>query len=619
MKAKKLISRFMVVAFMATTCFSFAPVNAATKKNTKAVVVKPKVQLASVLKKEYSIGEKVFFQVKTPNYSGKVQYTVKLFNSTKNKAITSKYYTDLSVANGAKPYSIGWRISEPGTYFMTIYVKRSGVKVSYDSYVKTIYFLVKKPAPVETEKKISVVLDKEGQVYDGSLIAKNIVIEDVTIKANNVTVKNVKTQGTVTVDPGTNGNADLENVEASKVVVLSGGANSIHLNNTKAKDLEVKSKSNVRIEIKGNTEFEKTRVESSSILEAKAGNFGKVEIAPQNKEDKIVFKGNFKTIEILKPAVIEIAVGSKVEKVEAKSEAKVTIAKDAVVDSLNYNNNKVELTNDGTITKEEQKPSDNTGVVVPPAPPTVYTENDILNNNIKALTTKLLTLNIVNRNIAITTTGLKSSNLETSVIDITLNDSYKDKTLTELALILRDKIRDEGRDIDAVKLTKLSEVLTSVKIGDKTVNVYLADKLQNKPHGATISEFLRKLDQDSYRNMYDKMFSENFDSYSEIVAAVKEVIDLNQEILVSDYKAFGLTIKKVKIGDKTVFDVAKDASVSINDIKTALGIASDEELLGKTLNELVNSYNTVEITFASDSNIYYNYKVNVKLGQITQK
>lgn len=403
-KANKIISKFMVAAFMATSCFSFMPVNAATKKITKTAVVKPKIQLASVLKKEYSIGEKVFFQVKTPNYSGNVQYTVKLFNSTKNKAITSKYYTDLTVANGAKLYSIGWRISEPGTYFMTIYVKRAGTNVTYDSYVKTIYFLVKKP-------------------------------------------------------------------------------------------------------------------------------------------------------------------------------------------------------------------SGNGGVVVLPA---VYSENDVLNNNIKVFAAKLLSLNIVNRNIAITT-GLKNSNLETSVIDITLNQNCKDKNLADFALILRDKIKAEGKDIDAEKLAQLKGILTSLKISDKTASVYLADKLQDKPHGATIAEFLRKLDKESYGKMYDKLASADFDSNSEIVAVIKEVIAFNQEIAISQFNAFGMSIKKVKVGDKVVFDAATGGTLSINDIKTALGIASDDELLEKTLGQLVNSYNSIEITVESAKKISYKYQVNIKLGAITQK
>lgn len=100
----------------------------------------------------------------------------------------------------------------------------------------------------------------------------------VKITGKNVTFQDATVRGTVFLDPGTQGTAVINNVQAEKIVILSGDANGIRLNNVTTDLLIVSSSSKVKIDLTGSTRIENTLVNSSAILNAASGTVGSVRL-----------------------------------------------------------------------------------------------------------------------------------------------------------------------------------------------------------------------------------------------------------------------------------------------------------------------------------------------------
>lgn len=366
-KARKLLGMFLIALFTISTCLSAAPVQAAVKKPAA-----PKLVLVAQPKAEYNVGERVTVQVKAPNYSGKVQYRAILWDG--NKKVQRElwptmpgYYYKNWIPTGPTTFTIGWPVMEPGPYSLTVLVKRSGVKVPYDSYVKTISFVVK-----ETVVSKDVTLDKAGQTYGPDASSKPETIEkDLYIKADNVTLRNVVVKGTVFVDPGKDGSTNLENVTAKNIKVLSGGQNSIHVKNVKAEGMDVDSSSPVRIEADGDTEIvattangyvifdkkngtygtititasengenviefrgdikDKVVVEAAAEIKAAEGSIENLEIATEKKDDVVTIQGTVKSVEVNKEATVKASAGAKIEEMKVNTAAKIVADKAAEV------------------------------------------------------------------------------------------------------------------------------------------------------------------------------------------------------------------------------------------------------------------------------------------------
>lgn len=143
-KTTKFIGIILSALFLISSISGYTPVFAAAKAST----LKPQILMVTPPKAQYEVGERVSLQVKAPNYKGKVQYRVILWDGNKKAQrelwpkMPGYYYTGW-VPAGTATFTIGWPIFEPGTYSLTVLVKRSGAKVSYDSYVKTISFVIK--------------------------------------------------------------------------------------------------------------------------------------------------------------------------------------------------------------------------------------------------------------------------------------------------------------------------------------------------------------------------------------------------------------------------------------------------------------------------------------------
>lgn len=170
-KIAKRLSLVMVALLTVFTALSYMP--------AKAAVVVPKVGYVSSPKLEYTAGDRVQFNLNAPNYGGRVQYRVVLWDNN-NKQMKDlwttgdRYYTNW-MPYGNETFTLGWPISEPGTYRITIYAKRAGVANSKtaltgqncDSYMESAAFVVKAKNTAATISEIAPIIAEvnEGAVY----------------------------------------------------------------------------------------------------------------------------------------------------------------------------------------------------------------------------------------------------------------------------------------------------------------------------------------------------------------------------------------------------------------------------------------------------------------------
>lgn len=158
---QKLAKRFSV--FMAAVMTLSMMLNFVVTAPAKAATVYPQVQYAQEPQLEYTVGDRVQFNLYTPNYGGRVQYRVVLWNDeTKSYkdlwTNTPDRYYDKWMPYGNNIFTLGWVINEPGHYRITIYAKRAGVPnnetylkgFNCDSYMESDSFVVKAKEVVKT-------------------------------------------------------------------------------------------------------------------------------------------------------------------------------------------------------------------------------------------------------------------------------------------------------------------------------------------------------------------------------------------------------------------------------------------------------------------------------------
>lgn len=120
--------------------------------NVQKIVV-PEIKLTSPVI-QYKAGERVAFKLNTPNYGGRVQYRVMLWDDA-TKAYRDLWSTGDRYYTGWKPYgnetfTIGLPISKTGNYRLKVFVKRAGIEnsktaltgMNCDSYLGEIPFTV---------------------------------------------------------------------------------------------------------------------------------------------------------------------------------------------------------------------------------------------------------------------------------------------------------------------------------------------------------------------------------------------------------------------------------------------------------------------------------------------
>lgn len=109
--------------------------------------------------------------------------------------------------------------------------------------------------------------------------------------------------GTLTVDPGASGEVTLQNIQASKVEVLSGSSNSVKLRGvTVSGELIVRARNQqqpVRIESSAGTRVASTQVHSGVILEANEdGTLGGIKVTSAAAGHAIELRGEFGSLDI---------------------------------------------------------------------------------------------------------------------------------------------------------------------------------------------------------------------------------------------------------------------------------------------------------------------------------
>lgn len=145
MKLKKFSCLLSLLIFTLFTIFSYAPAQAAQKE--KSI---PDLKLVTGPRLQYQYGDVITFTVTSPNYSGKVEYRVLLYNGTTGKTSelwnnpkSGNYYTKWRPQGNYK-FEIHWPViqMEPGAYSLTVLVRRAGVRINYDSYINTKTFWI---------------------------------------------------------------------------------------------------------------------------------------------------------------------------------------------------------------------------------------------------------------------------------------------------------------------------------------------------------------------------------------------------------------------------------------------------------------------------------------------
>lgn len=126
----------------------------ANTKKTPSTNLIPEVKITSP-DLQYNSGERVAFKLSTPNYGGRVQYRVMMWDDT-TKAYKDLWSTGDRYYSGWKPYgnetfNLSFTVSKPGNYRIKVFVKRAGIDnkktaltgMNCDSYLGEIPFTVK--------------------------------------------------------------------------------------------------------------------------------------------------------------------------------------------------------------------------------------------------------------------------------------------------------------------------------------------------------------------------------------------------------------------------------------------------------------------------------------------
>lgn len=245
-KAKKVLSSVLIMLFTLISVFNCVPAQAAGKP-----VVVPQVQFATAPVTEYMVGDRVGFNIYSPNYGGRVEYRVVLWNDARksysdlwdaSNGYPTRYYTKWQ-PYGNNIFTLGWIINEPGSYRITVYAKRVGIPNSQgalkgyncDSYMESVAFRVKsKEATVQ-----SILPPADVTVNQGAIpvlpTTVRAVMSDATQKDLRVTwgTVNTTTPGTFII-PGT---VEGTSLKASLRLIVNPLSTTLNVNNVEANSI----------------------------------------------------------------------------------------------------------------------------------------------------------------------------------------------------------------------------------------------------------------------------------------------------------------------------------------------------------------------------------------------
>lgn len=317
----KKTSLILALMFVLANFLSYIKPNAASKP------VIPQIKFVHAPTTEYTAGDRVKFDIYAPNYSGKVEYRVVLWEDAKKSyrdlwtpanGFSTRYYTKWR-PSGKSTFTLGWNITEPGSYRITVYVKRVGIapskaylgKFNCDSYMQSVAFKVK-------PKMLA--LDKEGMTYGSAdpnnlqavntnigIKAKDItynnayIYGDVYLSADNITLKNLYISGTLFIDPGIDSSFNLDNVRANKIDIKTLKDDIYEFKNITTGTLIINTKKHMSFKAGKGSLIQNTIINENTDIENGEGSFGNVYLVGNTTNPVTVnAKGNFE-----KPIVIE--------------------------------------------------------------------------------------------------------------------------------------------------------------------------------------------------------------------------------------------------------------------------------------------------------------------------
>lgn len=633
-RVKKILGVSLAALITALTCFSYAPVRAAVTAKV------PQVQFVNTPSTEYAIGDRVRFDISAPNYGGKVEYRVVLWNDT------TKTYSDLwNAGNGYKSryytkwqpwgnnvFTLGWVINEPGAYRITVYAKRVGVAnsraalkgMNCDSYKESVAFVVK---PTLSN------LNKDGQTYGSkdatkpleikenmSITAKNVTLNNtkitgnLTITGDNAVLNNVTVTGTIILNPGKEGSATLNKVVAKRVDVLSGGTNSIHIKDTKVDELNANSKDTVRIETDGDTQILSATATGYIIFDKKSGTYGEIVITKSETGETVVeFRGVITDkVVVESSATIKTTGSSSVENLVVAPENKdtkvvlqgsfnnVSVDKTATVElttGTTAKNVEVKATATVTVnqgatvttldTNNNQVVVTNNGTVqtqentgyVPPTETIVTNENAAFNAVINDAIAKMKQFNLIN-GIMGQTAAVPASGTNTTV-DLKVNTAAATASLSTILKGIVSQINTNGKltEADTRELqmfAALNNLLSGTSVNGTTLKEKLEQELRANGNIAT-ADFVKNMDITTYNALYTKLNADPTKDYYPLVASIVDSI-IPYGTNLTEVKVNGLTLQSVSVNNSISKTSTPIYNVTANDL--SIGKAELQTVLG---------------------------------------
>lgn len=203
---------------------AFAGTNTSKPSAKKIAIPQP---VLSGMKAAYNKNEKIEVSIFSTDYSGSVKYRVFLDRVGGKDIINiTKGYSSAIKASAVYKVNIPELYTE-GKYKLVVYAKASTSKKEYDSTDSKVFSINK-----------DIILSKKGQVLDLANMNKQIS-GNIYIKANKITIKNVKLKGAIIVSANKISSLVIANTEMVRMDIKANGIKSLQLSNVKIGNVNI--------------------------------------------------------------------------------------------------------------------------------------------------------------------------------------------------------------------------------------------------------------------------------------------------------------------------------------------------------------------------------------------
>ncbi|NOH16248.1 cell wall-binding repeat-containing protein [Clostridium cochlearium] len=478
----------------------------------------------------------------------------------------------------------------------------------------------------------------ENKNIDGNLAiaAKNSELKNSNIKGNlyiendNVLLSDVKVDGTIYINPGSKNTCKLENVDANKIIVLSGREEGINLINTKAEKLDVLNKDNTRIIIEQNTKISETRALASTTLQVEDGCFGEVTIPKTFNEKTVKFIGNFeKPVKVEGQAYLKALSDACIKTVEIKSDKNDEVVLDGEFNDVYVYTAANIKTKEGTsaiITAKNSEAKSNANIYVPEN--TDVKVRDFNENNISG--------DGKNDALSESTSGGGGGGGSSS------GGSDSSKTYDPLKTILQDRItlynntKSKYKNVNWPEVEYTSANKTISVVIDKNKETHKLSDTFNNRKGSLTANRLEKIataledikingidlpkyvaSKDIFKNYYNngdidysqisKKLQNKDVTFESIVEKLVQEVDNKGTAKVPVIKIEGLTVTKISNGDITV---ELNDETTYKELKDAFDKVFKKDYSHITYGNLAGEYS---VTLENSNGKTVTYKLNVTL------